>query len=343
MSRSPPPTRGCALTEPRELSTEQQVEELGRGALAVPAPRGGPRDPVPEGGEVQSISSGWRLALSEFASNRLAVAALVLLIAIILFCFLGPVLYHSNQTSSNPLNATLAPGQASPLGGSAHLLGTDESGFDEFGRIMLGGQAALEIGFFAAAVAIVIGTLYGAISGLAGGILDAVMMRFVDVLLSIPILLMILVLATKYNGTVVSISLILGVWSWLVPARLVRGEVLTLRERDFVVAAQTMGASRARLIYRHLIPNAMSVTIVNVTFLIADSIIYLALLGFLGFGLQFPNTSWGDMLGNAEQYVQNGEWWLVYPVGGLLVAVVLCANLIGDALRDAVDVRLQRR
>jgi predicted permease len=117
------------LTEPRELSTEQRVEQLGRAAFAVPAPSGGPHEPMPEGGEVQSISSGWRLALSEFASNRLAVAALVVLIAIVLFCFLGPVLYHSNQASSNPLNATLAPGQASPTGGAAHLLGTDESGF----------------------------------------------------------------------------------------------------------------------------------------------------------------------------------------------------------------------
>jgi peptide/nickel transport system permease protein len=329
------------LTEPH--TTEQRIGELGRAALAVPAPAGGLRELLPEGGEVQAVASGWRLALREFASNRLAVVALLLLVAIVLFCFLGPVFYHSNQTSSNPLNATLAPGQASPLGGASHLLGTDESGFDEFGRIMLGGQTALEIGFFSAAVAIVIGTLYGAISGLVGGIVDAVLMRFVDVLLSIPFLLIVLVLATKYNGTVLSISLILGIWSWLVPARLVRGEVLTLRERDFVVAAQTMGASRMRLIFRHLIPNAMSVTIVNVTFLIADSIIYLALLGFLGFGLQFPSTSWGDMLGNAEQYVQNSEWWLVYPVGGCLVVVVLCCNLIGDALRDAVDVRLQRR
>jgi peptide/nickel transport system permease protein len=209
--------------------------------------------------------------------------------------------------------------------------------------MMVGGQSALEIGFFAAGVAIVIGTLYGAISGLIGGLLDAVMMRFVDVLLSIPFLLIVLVLATKYNGTVVEISLVLGVFSWLAPARLVRGEVLTLRTRDYVVAAQTMGSSRARLIFRHLIPNAMSVTIVNVTFLIADSILALAFLGFLGQGLQFPSTSWGDMLGNAQQYVQNGEWWLVYPVGGLLVLVVLCCNLIGDALRDAVDVRLQRK
>ena len=104
-----------------------------------------------------------------------------------------------------------------------------------------------------------------------------------------------------------------------------------------------MGSSRWRLVFRHLIPNAMSVTIVNLTFLIADSILFLALLGFLGFGLQYPSTSWGDMLGNAQQYVQNGQWWLVYPVGGLLVVVVLCFNLIGDALRDAVDVRLRRR
>jgi peptide/nickel transport system permease protein len=316
---------------------------MGRAALVLPPPSGGLHELMPEGGQVQVVSSGWRLAVREFASNKLAVVALALLIAIILFCFIGPIFYSSNQTLANPLNSTLAPGQAPPIGGAAHLLGTDENGLDEFGRIMVGGQSALEIGAFASVVAIVIGTLYGAISGLIGGFVDGLMMRFVDILLSIPFLLIVLVLATKYNGTVLDLSLVLGVFSWLAPARLVRGEVLTLRTRDFVLAAQTMGSSRARLIFRHLIPNAMSVTIVNVTFLIADSIIYLALLGFLGFGLQFPNTSWGDMLGNAEQYVQNGQWWLVYPVGGFLVVVVLCCNLIGDALRDAVDVRLRRR
>ena len=291
---------------------------------------------TPDGGDVQVISSGWRLMVREFASNRLAVIALVLLIAIVLFCFLGPVFYHSDQTLSNPLYSTLPP----DLG---HPLGTDEYGFDELGRIMVGGQAALEIGAFASIVAIVIGTLYGAISGLVGGVFDAVLMRFVDVLLSIPFLLIVPVLATKYSGTVLSISLVLGVFSWLIPARLVRGEVLALRERDFVVAAQTMGSSRWRLVFRHLIPNAMSVTIVNVTFLVADSILALAFLGYLGLGLQLPAISWGDMLGNAEQYVSNGQWWLVFPVGGFLVVVVLCCNLIGDALRDAVDVRLRRR
>ena len=332
------------MTDPRHTTTEQRVEELGRAAIFVPAPSGGLHEMLPEGGDVQSVASGWRLAVREFASNRLAVVGLIVLIAIVLFCFVGPVFYHSNQTSADVLNAGLAPGQTGTLGtGTAHLLGTDEQGLDEFGRIMLGGQTALEIGFFSAAVAIVIGTLYGAIAGLVGGVLDAVLMRFVDVLLSIPFLLIVSVLATKYSGTVLDISLVLGIFSWLIPARLVRGEVLTLRERDFVVAAQTMGSSRMRLIFRHLIPNAMSVTIVNVTFLIADAIIALALLGFLGFNLQFPTTSWGDMLGNAQQYVQNGQWWLVYPVGAFLVVVVLCCNLIGDALRDAVDVRLRRR
>jgi peptide/nickel transport system permease protein len=324
------------LADQRDVPPEWRLEQLGEAALLVPAPSGGLHDLLPEGGDVQKISSGWRLAVREFATNRLAVVALALLIAIILFCFVGPSVYHSDQVSSNILNANLSPGGGYPLG-------TDENGFNELGRIMVGGQSALEIGFFAAGVAIVIGTLYGAVSGLIGGLLDAVMMRFVDVLLSIPFLLIVLVLATKYNGTVIEISLVLGVFSWLAPARLVRGEVLTLRTRDYVVAAQTMGSSRTRLIFRHLIPNAMSVTIVNVTFLIADSILALAFLGFLGQGLQFPSTSWGDMLGNAQQYVQDGEWWLVYPVGGLLVLVVLCCNLIGDALRDAVDVRLQRK
>jgi peptide/nickel transport system permease protein len=122
-----------------------------------------------------------------------------------------------------------------------------------------------------------------------------------------------------------------------------RGEVLTLRERDFVWAARVMGARRSRLVYKHLIPNALSVVIVNVTFLVADSILALAYLGFLGFGLQYPAASWGDMLGNADTYISNGQWWLVYPVGFCLVAVVLACNLVGDGLRDALDVRLRRR
>ncbi len=178
---------------------------------------------------------------------------------------------------------------------------------------MAGGQTALEVGFFAAVIATVIGTLYGAVAGLSGRVIDGIMMRFVDIVLSIPFLFIVLVLATKYSATVLAISLLLGFFSWLIPARLVRGEVLTLRERDFVAAARVMGSGRARLVYRHLIPNALSVVIVNITFLVADSILALAYLGFLGFGLQYPVASWGDMLGNADTYISSGQWWLVYP------------------------------
>jgi len=291
---------------------------------------------APEGGDVHVTASGWKLALREFLDNRLAVVGFAVIVFFVLFCFVGPLVYHTNQSLTNPLITDLHPG-------GAHPLGTDENGFDELGRIMKGGQTALEIGFFSAFIATVVGTLYGAISGLAGGIVDGIMMRILDVFLSIPLLFIVLVLATKYHSTVLDESAIIGAYTWLIPARLVRGEVLTLRVRDFVSAARVMGSGRGRLVYRHLIPNALSVVIVNITFQVADAIIILAFLGFLGFGLQYPATSWGDMLGNAQQYVSSGYWWLVYPVGGCLVAVVLAANLIGDALRDALDVRIRRR
>jgi peptide/nickel transport system permease protein len=290
----------------------------------------------PEGGDVQVIASGWKLSLREFAQNKLAVFAVLVLIFFILFSFLGPVVYHTNQTVFNPLETTLPPG-------GGHPLGTDQHGFDELGQLMKGGQSAIEIGLFASVIATVIGTLWGAIAGLVGGLLDGAMMRFVDVLLSIPFLFIVLIVATKYNGTIWTLSLILGIFSWLVPARLVRGEVLTLRVRDFVSAARVMGAGQTRIVYRHLIPNALSVVIVNVTFQVADAILALAYLGFLGFGLSYPATSWGDMLGNAQNNVSSGYWWLVYPVGACLVLVVLASNVVGDALRDALDVRLRKR
>ncbi len=208
---------------------------------------------------------------------------------------------------------------------------------------MKGGQAALEVGFFAAFIGIVIGMLWGAIAGLAGGILDSAMMRVVDVFLSIPFLFIVLIVAVRYGASVLGLSLIIGAFTWLVPARLVRGEVLTLRTRDFVSAARSAGSGRWRLINRHLIPNALGVIIVNVTFNVADAILAVAALGFLGFGLNYPTQDWGDMLSKGVSYMQDGYWWLVYPVGASIVLVVMACNLIGDALRDSLDVRLRRR
>jgi ABC-type dipeptide/oligopeptide/nickel transport system permease subunit len=291
---------------------------------------------APEGGEVGAIQSGWRLALREFMSNRLAVVGFAMLLFFVLFCFVGPLIYHTNQLSTNLIDANQPPS-------AAHLLGTDTDGFDNLGRIMKGGQASLEIGFFAAFVAITIGALYGAVCGLIGGIFDSTLMRIVDVFLSVPFLFVVLILAVKYGATVLSLSLVIGAFSWQVPARLVRGEVLTIRERDFVLAARTAGSGRWRLISRHLLPNAFGVVIVNVTFQVADAILAVAYVGFLGFGLHFPNVDWGDQLSDGLTYMQDGYWWLIYPVGACIVLTVMALNFIGDALRDAMDVRLRRR
>ncbi len=290
----------------------------------------------PEGGNVGAVQSGWRLALREFMSNRLAVIGFGILIFFVLFCFVGPLIYRTNQIDTNDILANTAPS-------GAHLLGTDNLGFDELGRMMKGGQAALEIGFFAAFVAIVIGTLWGAVAGLAGGIVDSAMMRVVDVFLSVPFLFVVLILAVRFGASVLSLSLVIGFFAWQVPARLVRGEVLTLRERDFVLAARTSGATSWRLITRHLIPNALGVVIVNVTFQVADAILTVSYVGFLGFGLHYPNVDWGDQLSNGIGFLEDGYWWLIFPVGACIVLTVMALNFIGDALRDSLDVRLRRR
>ncbi|HTU74345.1 MAG TPA: ABC transporter permease [Trebonia sp.] len=291
---------------------------------------------APEGGEIGAVQSGWRLALREFTTNRLAVTGAGILLFFLLFSFVGPVLYHGNYLTSELVSTNLGPG-------AGHPLGTSNQGYDELALLMKGGQAALEVGFFSAAIAIGIGALYGAISGLVGGIVDALLMRVVDVFLSIPFLFIVLIVAVRFGASVLSLSLLIGGFSWLVPARLVRGEVLALRVRDFVAAARVAGAGQTRLIARHLLPNAIGVVIVNVTFQVADAILAIAALGFLGFGLQWPNQDWGDLLSNGVSYLQDGYWWQVYPVGACIVLVVMACNLVGDAARDSLDVRLRRR
>ena len=291
---------------------------------------------APEGGAVGPMQSGWRLAVREFMSNRLALLGLAVLLFFVVFCFFGPLIYHGNVVNSDLVSTNLSPG-------AGHPLGTTNQGFDEVGLLMKGGQAALEVGFFAAAIGIIIGAIYGAVAGLVGGFLDAIMMRVVDVFLSVPFLFVALIIAVRYGASVLGLSLVIGGYFWLVPARLVRAEVLTLRERDFVSAARIAGASRVRLVARHLIPNALGVMIVNVTFNVADAILAVAALGYLGFGLHYPKQDWGDMLSNGIGYMQDGYWWLVYPVGVCIVLVVMACNLIGDAMRDSFDVRLRRR
>jgi peptide/nickel transport system permease protein len=271
-----------------------------------------------------------------FLENRLATLGLIFVVAIVAFCFLGPLVYHSDQTTSDLANQTLPPG-------SGHPLGTDAYGFDVLGRLMLGGQSSLEVGLASALLATLFGSLWGAVAGYAGGVVDATMMRIVDVLLAIPTLVLLLVIAAIFKPSLLMLILIISALSWLAPARLVRAETLSLRQREYVDAIRQAGGTRRRIVLRHIIPNAIGVIVVNATFQVADAVLLLAALSFLGLGLPPPAASWGGILSDGLNYLYDGYWWLIWPAGLAIVMTVVSFNFIGDALRDSLDVRLRQR
>jgi len=271
-----------------------------------------------------------------WAANHRVQAGIGVIAALAAFCYLGPLVYHTNQVTVNLNAATLPPG-------AGHPLGTDGDGYDVLGRLMVGGRSSLELGFAVAAATTVIGTLYGAIAGWAGGIVDAVMMRAIDTFLALPTLVLLLLLVTIFTPDLLSVILLLTALSWLGTARLVRGQILTLRTREYVQAAKTLGGGQWWIIRRHLVPNAFGVIIVSATFTIADAILMLSVLSFLGLGLPPPAADWGSMLTNGLDYLFDGYWWMVYPPAVILVITLIAFNLIGDATRDSLDVRLRQR
>jgi peptide/nickel transport system permease protein len=290
----------------------------------------------PAADEPPSVGNPFRLALSVMAENRVALAGVIVILLMAGFSFIGPLLYHTNQISTN-LPGSLRPPSA------AHPLGTDNEGYDELGRLMLGGQTSLEVGLAAAVVATVIGMLWGSVSGYAGGFVDGVMMRIVDGLLAIPSLFLLVYLFTVFQASVVLMVLVIGLVAWLVPARLVRAETLRLRTLHYVEAVRVMGGSRRRMIMRHIIPNAIGTIMVNATFQVADAILALASLSFLGLGIPPPAANWGGMLSTGINYVYAGYWWLIYPPGIAIVLIVMAFNAVGDGLRDAFETRLRPR
>ena len=253
------------------------------------------------------------------------------------FSFLGPLLYHTDQIHSNIDIITLTPGSPS------HPLGTDEDGYDELGRLMVAGQSSLEVGVAAGLIASVIGTLYGAVSGYFGGWVDALLMRILDAAYSLPSIFILLYLAATIGRSKPTLILVIGLTLWLLLPRLVRGETLTLKTREYVQAVRVMGGGTGRIIYRHILPNAIGTIVVSVTFIIADAIFALSTLSFIGLGLQSPQIDWGGMLNTGTNYVFDGYWWLVYPPGVAIILVIIAFNFIGDALRDAFETRLRKR
>ena len=289
-----------------------------------------------EGGEVQVYGSAWKLAAYVFLENKLALVGVAYVVLLFLFCFAGPLIWRTNQINTDITQITQPPN-------AAHPFGTDIVGKDVLGQLMVGGQTSLEIGIAAAAIAIVVGVLWGAIAGFIGGVVDQVMMRIVDSLLAIPTLFLLLVLAAMYPASLIMLIIIVGLVAWLVPARLIRGETLSLRSREYVDAVRVMGGSSARIVLRHIIPNTIGTIMVNATFQVADAILLVATLSYLGLGVPPPSTNWGDMLSDGVSYTYAGYWWLIFPAGILIVTTVVSFNLIGDALRDAFEVRLQKR
>lgn len=287
-------------------------------------------------GDLAETSRPWALIGRAFLDNKIALLGVGLVLLVIGFCFIGPLLYHTNQVQPNLVALNEPPS-------AQHPLGTDYVGFDILGRLMVAGQSSLEIGLAVAVLATSFGVVWGAVSGYFGGVLDSVMMRFVDIVLAIPALFIFIYLATVFRPTVLLLIVVVAALSWVGPARLVRGETLSLRVREYVQIVRVMGGSSARMIFRHVVPNTISTIVVNATFQVADAVLILATLSFLGFGLPPPAATWGGMLTNGTNYLYDGYWWEIYPAGLIIVITVVAFNFIGDGLRDALEVRLQRR
>jgi peptide/nickel transport system permease protein len=313
------PESGTVIPEPATVTPEPGTVAAQGGML----PAGKPR-------------SSFRRGLEVFADNKLAVTGVGIFVFFLLFCFVGPHIYVTNQLTVNFAQEELPPS-------GAHLLGTDADGFDVLGRLMVAGQISLEVGIAAALLATLIGVLWGAIAGYVGGFVDAFMMRIVDAMLSIPTLFLALVVVSMVTPSKPVLIVVIALTSWLSTSRLVRGEALSLRTREYVQAMKAMGGSNTRAVLRHIAPNAIGTIMVTATFAVADAIALIVALSYLGLGIRPPEQDWGGMLSNGVQYVYDGYWWLIIPAGFCIVIVIAAAIFIGEGLRDAVEVRLQRR
>ncbi len=266
-----------------------------------------------------------------FLSNKMTVFCSVLLILVILASLLAPL-------SPYDPDAVNVAEKLSGMSGT-HILGTDELGRDTFTRALYGGRVSLLVGFAAMCVAVVIGTLIGTISGFKGGKVDIVCMRIVDVFLSVPSLLFIIVVYSFMPRNMVTLVLMLASFSWTRVARVVRAQTLTLKERDFVLAANALGVRQKTIIWRHIIPNLMPQIIVAASLSIANAILDESALSFLGYGVQLPMASWGSMLQSAQQYILHNPILAIVP-GSMILITVLCLNVLGDMLQQILDPKL---
>jgi peptide/nickel transport system permease protein len=270
----------------------------------------------------------------KFRKNRMAVAGGVIVIAMFALSVLAPWLAPYDPNAID-LKNVLAP----PSGG--HLFGTDPLGRDVLSRMIWGAGISLKVGFVATGIAILIGTILGAISGYYGRWVDAVIMRFVDIMLCFPTFFLILAVIAFLEPSIWIIMIVIGLTGWMGVTRLVRADFMSLKERDFVQAARAIGAGDLRIIFRHILPNAMASVLVTATLGIAGAILTESALSFLGIGVQPPTPSWGNILTAGKDNIDIA-WWLSFYPGLAILITVLGYNLLGEGIRDALDPRLRR-
>lgn len=281
--------------------------------------------------QAEKGASLWSDAGRRLAKNRLAVAGVVVLACVFVFAAIGPFASPYSYDGQDRENRFAAPS-------AAHWFGTDNLGRDLLVRTMVGGRVSLMVGLAATAVSLMIGVLYGATAGFIGGRLDQGMMRVVDVLYTLPFTIFAIILVTYFGQSIVLVFVAIGAVEWLTMARIVRGQVLSLREKEFVDAAVVMGLSRRRILLRHLIPNALGPIIVFVTLTVPRVMLLEAFLSYLGLGVQAPMSSWGSLIREGTLAMEEYPWLLIFP--SLALSLTLFSlNFLGDGLRDALDPR----
>lgn len=272
----------------------------------------------------------------KFRRHRLALTGMMALAILTVAAVFGPLFLEFSPTETDLMAIRQPPS-------SIHRLGTDSTGRDVLSRLLHAGRVSLAVGVVAVSIYVGIGMVLGSIAGYAGGWVDSVVMRLADMVLSFPAIIVIITLVSILGPSVFNVMLVIGLLGWPPITRLVRGEFLSLRERDFVIASRSTGASGRRIIFRHIMPNALTPVIVNATFGMAQAILLEAALSFLGLGVQPPTASWGNMLNAAQSItILESMPWLWFPPGLMIVAAVLSINFVGDGLRDALDPRTRR-
>jgi peptide/nickel transport system permease protein len=273
-----------------------------------------------------------RVIGKRFSRNRLSVIGAGAIILLITISILAPLIAPYDPTAIDVHNVLSPPSKEHPIG-------TDELGRDLLSRIIWGSRVSLKVGFVAVGIAILIGIVIGALAGFYGGLIDAVLMRFVDIMLAFPTFFLILAVISILEQNIFTIMVVIGLTSWMDVARLVRAEFLSLKEKDFVSAARAVGVNDKRLIFKHILPNALSPVFVAATFGVAGAILIESGLSFLGLGVQPPDPSWGNILTAGKDNIEVAWWLSLYP-GLAILITVLSYNLVGEGLRDALDPRL---